>query len=539
MTVQNISLNDSVKVQSTPMSIKQDTVVVNNATANDLQRQPQDDNFNGKGLDKKKIITYASFGTVLATLVGIALDFKFAEGKHVKNLWRKLTGNAQDIKPKSTETPNVGGEAGVNTPNIPDKPDVVQPKSNVDIEPPIVKNEPTPALEPEKVSDVKIEPPKEGQVNNDIVVPKATEPKRKSKTTQSEKPNSKPKPIKETITEKEYIDRETLSPVKEKWQGKTLLERTIKTDDGLVTTSYRNGKVESVFTNGDISQELKVYYLDSKTVKETYFRNMGTLYIERGNKNIVVPHVKEEQFEEAVKLSQKYAEIPEVELESLYREVLSGNPNNMSFMEFNVLEAHRDVYRLTIPKTSEATQIKEHHYLNGKNHIYRDTPEKLEGNGKTFDDFTDGEWDALSREEKRLCDRNENYLRYNAEMKRIDKALQALPPLEKDCVFYRGIGEIFIPDSIINGKVGDIVVPDNGYAYTAFNRELADRFGGHQYIIRTPKGAKVSRNMEHGGEAVFPRNAEYRIISKTKTPANDIYPDGQWRIELEYILPKS
>ena len=495
MTVQNISLNDSVKVQSTPMSVKQDTIVVNNATANDLQRQPQDDNFNGKGLDKKKIITYASFGTVLATLVGIALDFKFAEGKHVKNLWRKLTGNAQDIKPKSTETPNVGGKAGVNTPNIPDKPDVV--------------------------------------------VPKATEPKRKSKTTQSEKPNSKPKPIKETITEKEYIDRETLSPVKEKWQGKTLLERTIKTDDGLVTTSYRNGKVESVFTNGDISQELKVYYLDSKTVKETYFRDMGTLYIERGNKNIVVPHVKEEQFEEAVKLSQKYAEIPEVELESLYREVLSGNPNNMSFMEFNVLEAHRDVYRLTIPKTSEATQIKEHHYLNGRNHIYRDTPEKLEGNGKTFDDFTDAEWDALSREEQRLCDRNENCLRYNAEMKRIDKALQALPPLEKDCVFYRGIGERFIPDSIINGKVGDIVVPDNGYAYTAFNRELADRFGGHQYIIRTPKGAKVSRNMEHGGEAVFPRNAEYRIISKTKTPANDIYPDGQWRIELEYILPKS
>ena len=52
----------------------------------------------------KKIITYASVGVVLATLFGIALDFKFAGGKHVKNLWRKLTGSTQDIKSKLNVT---------------------------------------------------------------------------------------------------------------------------------------------------------------------------------------------------------------------------------------------------------------------------------------------------------------------------------------------------------------------------------------------------------------------------------------------------
>ena len=140
MAIPNVSLNDSVKIQNNPTAVKQNTASIEMKSPEDLQRQPQEDNFNGKGLDKKKIITYASIGTVLTTLVGIALDFRFAEGKHVKNLWRKLTGNAHDIKPKSNETPNVSGKADVNTPNISDKPDVVQPKTNVDVEPPKADN---------------------------------------------------------------------------------------------------------------------------------------------------------------------------------------------------------------------------------------------------------------------------------------------------------------------------------------------------------------------------------------------------------------
>ncbi len=52
------------------------------------------------------------------------------------------------------------------------------------------------------------------------------------------------------------------------------------------------------------------------------------------------------------------------------------------------------------------------------------------------------------------------------------------------------------------------------------------------YTIRIPKGARVSRNMEHGGEILMPRGAEYRLISK------QLRPDGKTDVTLEYILPK-
>ena len=81
----------------------------------------------------------------------------------------------------------------------------------------------------------------------------------------------------------------------------------------------------------------------------------------------------------------------------------------------------------------------------------------------------------------------------------------------------------------MNGKVGDIVVPDKGYAYAATTRDYANEYNSGVILsIRTPKGARISRA---GDEAVFPRNAKYKILSKNKTPG------GEWRIELEYILP--
>lgn len=51
------------------------------------------------------------------------------------------------------------------------------------------------------------------------------------------------------------------------------------------------------------------------------------------------------------------------------------------------------------------------------------------------------------------------------------------------------------------------------------------------FKIKLPKGAKVSRNLEHGGEVVMPRNAEYRLLSKSTN-------GNHTEVELEYILPK-
>lgn len=104
MNLQGVSLKENLKVKNTSaITFKQASVVVNNSRANEFQRQPSEDNFNGKDINKKKILTYTAVGTILTTLIGIALDFRFAEGKHVKKLFGKLTENTTDVKPKTNE----------------------------------------------------------------------------------------------------------------------------------------------------------------------------------------------------------------------------------------------------------------------------------------------------------------------------------------------------------------------------------------------------------------------------------------------------
>ena len=123
-----------------------------------------------------------------------------------------------------------------------------------------------------------------------------------------------------------------------------------------------------------------------------------------------------------------------------------------------------------------------------------------------------------------------------------DKAFSKLTPLEKDCVVYRGrtlsSSERFNRDFgiIKNAKNGDIIIPDTGYSYTGFTKNLAYNWSNSynsetmMYTIRLPKGAKVSRNLEHGGEILMPRGAEYKLISKTQK-------GNHTDVVLEYILP--
>ena len=121
MSVPNISSNETVKIQNAHTTVRQNTVAVNNPAQYNLQRQPLEDNYNGKS-NKKKILTYASVAAVLATLAGIAIDFKVSEGRHVKKLWNNLTGHKPDIEPKTDKAPNIGHKA--------DTPDVVPSKSD-------------------------------------------------------------------------------------------------------------------------------------------------------------------------------------------------------------------------------------------------------------------------------------------------------------------------------------------------------------------------------------------------------------------------
>ncbi len=123
----------------------------------------------------------------------------------------------------------------------------------------------------------------------------------------------------------------------------------------------------------------------------------------------------------------------------------------------------------------------------------------------------------------------------------IDKQFATLEPLEKDCVTYRGRGAFYESQlgndfSVIeNANIGDTITPDVGYSYTSRKYSYAERYShgllkGMLQEIRIPQGAKVSRNLEHGGEILMPRGVQYRLISK------DVSDDFIYAI-LEYILP--
>ncbi len=127
-----------------------------------------------------------------------------------------------------------------------------------------------------------------------------------------------------------------------------------------------------------------------------------------------------------------------------------------------------------------------------------------------------------------------------------DAEFEKLPPLEHEQVVYRGRAYNRIRKNcngdfkiVENAKVGDVIVPDEGYSYTGFDSSVLNGYGsssnGILYEIRLPKGAKVSRNSEHWiahkGEAVMPRGAKYKVLYK------NVDKNGLTNIVMEYILP--
>ena len=201
----------------------------------------------------------------------------------------------------------------------------------------------------------------------------------------------------------------------------------------------------------------------------------------------------------------------------------------------NEIEKSLEKYK---PTFAGNTQVSMHHGINGYNCNIREVVKARANGFKGLDE--DEVKDILAAE------------KYAA---KIDKEFAKLPPLEKDCIVYRGRAEnpvikSFNKDFEImdNSKVGDVIVPDTGYSYTAFERSMAENWGGEgargfnedgsltrniMYEIHLPKGAKVSRNGEHGGEVVMPRGAQYIIKDKK------VDKEGCMEVVLEYILPKS
>ena len=196
-----------------------------------------------------------------------------------------------------------------------------------------------------------------------------------------------------------------------------------------------------------------------------------------------------------------------------------------------------------IPAVFEGSALPMHHKISGINTSVRDFIKYKKTGIIPYENKRDIEWflGEIKQGEKAVDE--------------IDKAFQKLSPLEKDCIVYRGRAEnpIFKENNvdfaiIDKAKIGDIIIPDTAYSYCAFKKSLANCWGGPgarafssadeppnrimMMTIRLPKGAKVSRNLEHGGEIVMPRSAEYKVISK-EIKNNDI------ETTLEYILPQT
>ncbi len=210
----------------------------------------------------------------------------------------------------------------------------------------------------------------------------------------------------------------------------------------------------------------------------------------------------------------------------------------------------QDVQKNYIPTCFEGSEIPSHHYISGYNSKIRNILKDINLISEIYElripNFIKLFWKKnfiehfkeqldkgiIQRRIKRIC--------------KIDKEFTQLPPLEKDCIVYRGRNKskwsISPKNSdfhiIKKSKTGDIIIPDKAYSYCAFNRDFAqnwclqNQFGCEtiMYTIRIPKGAKVSRSFEHGGEIIMPRNAKYKIISKKKK-------HNHTEVVLEYLLP--
>ena len=142
---------------------------------------------------------------------------------------------------------------------------------------------------------------------------------------------------------------------------------------------------------------------------------------------------------------------------------------------------------------------------------------------------------------------NNSVIQYNDVLENIDvidSFFGELSPTTHDVIGFRGRApqgrkstDIDF-DIIENEKVGDIITPDKGYSYFAFENSVGEFTGGDKslvYIARFPKNAKISRCTAHfddgmGGEIVTPRGARYKLLAKT------VDSQGNIKAYIEYIV---
>lgn len=123
-----------------------------------------------------------------------------------------------------------------------------------------------------------------------------------------------------------------------------------------------------------------------------------------------------------------------------------------------------------------------------------------------------------------------------------DAQFQNITPLDEPLTTYRGLHETargsskqYI-DNLYNLKVGEEVVLDNGYSYSAMINSEAGQFAGsgqRGVLIETEfqPGTRVSITNEYGGEVLSQRGMKYVVTEHT------VKPDGSLYMKVKNIVP--
>lgn len=184
-------------------------------------------------------------------------------------------------------------------------------------------------------------------------------------------------------------------------------------------------------------------------------------------------------------------------------------------------EVYKERYSIYEKGSSKQSQVSMHHNIDASNPQVRSYLNDPEAYTKRFGDYA------------------------KTKMETIDTAFEQLSPIEKDCVAYRRVRKTGISEwrdahvkVLEDANVGDVISPDVGYSYYGFEKKgVTPITDNNSALIEThfPKGAKLSRNLEHwerfGGELITPRGAQYKVVAKSRDES------GMLNIILEYILP--
>lgn len=306
---------------------------------------------------------------------------------------------------------------------------------------------------------------------------------------------------------KQEAQKQKVEQLRQKWENaKETARSTHSLEDSInsyeCAIEYKKLKIEQLRQQGSPLSEIEIEELEKSLGFDENFLKLDKEKLIQRNKHIKILE----------NLKQKFNNDDE-KLKNAYNDVILGKDKNISKEEFKALkELYAEKFETYPNFKIKNSQIESHHDVNGVNHKVRRAVKNNHLNDET--------------------------------LQNLDKQFAKLTPLEKDITVYRGRGEFFTEkgidfDLMDKAQINDIITPDTGYSYTAVNRSLAERYASSTdgknmiYEIRIPKGAKVSRNREHGGEVLMPRGASYKVIGK------GIDADNRINVILEYILPEN